>query len=206
MRRRFPGAPTGPAGAQGPPGTPITVGTTAPSSPNVGDLWFNTTAGLQTLRIWNGSAWQIQWDATNCPEAVAANVFAQLPNPPYLLTTRSLNSALPFVQSSNSAAALPLYFDTFVNALISNSAASVTFQPRNMANLSGRSGLICIYNAVATTYAWEAGTNVFDNNTAPVPDSTIYKFNLFSYSVVPTGNGFALRCYWTMLAKGITAS
>lgn len=45
-------------------GPQVTIGLTAPSSPAVGDLWFNGNNGYQ-LEQWNGSAWvPYQWGST----------------------------------------------------------------------------------------------------------------------------------------------
>ena len=34
-----------------------TVSTTAPSSPSVGDMWFDTTIGVTAMKVWAGAAW-----------------------------------------------------------------------------------------------------------------------------------------------------
>jgi len=34
-----------------------TVATTAPSSPSVGDMWFDSTSGTTAMKVWNGTAW-----------------------------------------------------------------------------------------------------------------------------------------------------
>ena len=54
----FPGVvadASGPLGSGGASLPPTTVGPVAPSSPGIGDLWFNTT--LNVMNVWNGSAW-----------------------------------------------------------------------------------------------------------------------------------------------------
>lgn len=40
-------------------GTVVTFGATAPGSPNVGDVWYNTSAGLEAS-VWSGAAW-VPW-------------------------------------------------------------------------------------------------------------------------------------------------
>ena len=35
----------------------VTKSTTAPSSPAAGDMWFDTTAGINIMKVWNGIAW-----------------------------------------------------------------------------------------------------------------------------------------------------
>ena len=34
-----------------------TVSTTAPSSPSVGDMWFDSTAGMLAMKVWQALAW-----------------------------------------------------------------------------------------------------------------------------------------------------
>jgi hypothetical protein len=36
---------------------PLTVATSAPSTPSVGDQWFDTTAGINAMKVWSGSGW-----------------------------------------------------------------------------------------------------------------------------------------------------
>jgi hypothetical protein len=36
---------------------PLTVGTTAPSSPSIGDQWFDSTTGISAMKVWSGSEW-----------------------------------------------------------------------------------------------------------------------------------------------------
>jgi hypothetical protein len=36
---------------------PATVSATAPSSPAVGDMWFDTTAGTTAMKVWSGTQW-----------------------------------------------------------------------------------------------------------------------------------------------------
>jgi hypothetical protein len=33
------------------------VSTTAPSSPSVGDMWFDSTSGITAMKVYNGAAW-----------------------------------------------------------------------------------------------------------------------------------------------------
>lgn len=35
------------------------VGTTAPSSPATGDLWFDTSTGVNALKVYNGTGWDV---------------------------------------------------------------------------------------------------------------------------------------------------
>jgi hypothetical protein len=39
-------------------GPQVTYGTTAPTTPGVGDMWFDDSANGQTLNIWTGTAWK----------------------------------------------------------------------------------------------------------------------------------------------------
>ena len=36
---------------------PLTVATSAPSTPSVGDQWFDSTAGINAMKVWSGSGW-----------------------------------------------------------------------------------------------------------------------------------------------------
>jgi hypothetical protein len=45
-------------------GPQITYGTTAPTTPGVGDFWFDSNANRQTLNIWNGARWVNSTGAT----------------------------------------------------------------------------------------------------------------------------------------------
>ena len=38
-------------------GTSITTGTSAPASPNVSDMWFDTTSSVDAMKVYNGTAW-----------------------------------------------------------------------------------------------------------------------------------------------------
>ena len=39
-------------------GTSITTGTSAPASPNVSDMWFDTTSGIDAMKVYNGTEFE----------------------------------------------------------------------------------------------------------------------------------------------------
>ena len=59
----------GPTGPQGPAGQGASVGNTAPTTPNLGDLWYNTALG--TLEVWSGAAWL----DVNSPESTGTPIW-----------------------------------------------------------------------------------------------------------------------------------
>lgn len=52
-------------------GITTTVGTSQPSSPNIGDIWLDTTGGNTTHKRWDGSSWVTQAWSTS---SIGANV------------------------------------------------------------------------------------------------------------------------------------
>ena len=53
----------------------LSVGTSAPSTPSAGDQWFDTTSGVNAMKVWSGSSWgqmSNKFSATGGTESVSA--------------------------------------------------------------------------------------------------------------------------------------
>lgn len=87
----------------------VTFAASAPSSPNVGDVWFNLSAGAQP-NVWSGSAWTAyQWGTSSI--ANAAIGLSQLAN---TVTARALNGITTTISATapGSPVAGDIWIDT----------------------------------------------------------------------------------------------
>jgi hypothetical protein len=90
-------------------GTVVTFAATAPATPNAGDVWYNTTAGLEAS-VWSGSAW-VPYQIGTGAIANAAISTAQLAAS---VTARSIGGVTTTIAAS--APASPLAGDLWINS------------------------------------------------------------------------------------------
>lgn len=81
----------------------VTVSPTPPSTPYMGQAWFNSTTGVQRLNVWTGAAWLPATDLSGYLPLVGGTITGTLGVTGTLTTTTSLAVA---VAAGNNAAAL----------------------------------------------------------------------------------------------------
>ena len=105
-------------------GAVVTFASTAPAMPNTGDLWYNTSAGLEVSQ-WNGSSWVAYQLSSGALSATAGITSGQVS-----FTATSIGGITTYVQStapSGSINAGSLWIDTSAgNALYQYNSGSWT--------------------------------------------------------------------------------